>query len=71
LSTSDGERDVVDAVGATLVAMLDDGDGDLLLAPGSLLQEVSTAATEMVIAMPNEVGRVRAAMALSWSGSYN
>jgi hypothetical protein len=71
LSASTGERDVADGVGSALVAKLDDEDGDLLLPPGSLLQEVRATATARVIMMPHEVGRVRAAMALSWSGSYS
>jgi len=36
-----------------------------------LVHEARQAVITRVIAMPHEVGRVRTAMALSWSGSYN
>ena len=35
------------------------------------VHDVRATATATVVAIPHKVGRVRTAMALSWSGSYN
>ena len=55
--------DVVDAEDAEVVRVGVGSDPPV--------HDVRATTVARVIAIPHEVGRVRAAMALSWSGSYN
>jgi len=63
----------VEVVGADIVATGLDDPEVVVVGVGSdpPVHDVRATAAAIVIAIPHEVGRVRTAMALSWSGSYN
>lgn len=70
-ATAGSELDV-EVVGADIVATgLDDPEVVVGVGSDPPVHDVRATAPAMVIAIPHEVGRVRTAMALSWSGSYN